>query len=80
MKVNGFPVNFTLSSAAKAEIDYLRSTWQERTGDQPGLLAVAWGEVTMHSGEEFGQVIVTFYSTGKRPRCVPLPKGFRAST
>ncbi len=70
-------VNFTLSSAAKAEIDYLRSTWQERTGDQPGLLAVAWGEVTMHSGEEFGQVIVTFLFDRRRGRDASLcRKGF----
>ncbi len=62
MKIDGHPVNFTLSQAAKAEIAHLRSLWLELTGDRPGLPSVTWGEVMMNDGREFGQVIVSFYS------------------
>ena len=62
MKINGLPVNFTVSNYAKAQIGYLRSVWTNNTRELPGLLSVSWGEVTMKDGHEFGQVIVSFYS------------------
>ncbi len=45
MTDNPLPVNFTLSEAAKAEIDRLRSIWPQLANEEPGYLSIAWGEV-----------------------------------
>ncbi len=50
MNDNPLPVNFTLSEAAKAEIDRLRSIWPQLANEEPGYLSIAWGEVYVDNG------------------------------
>ena len=61
MTDNPLPVNFTLSEAAKAEIDRLRSIWPQLANEEPGYLSIAWGEVYFDNGGQSGIVLVNFY-------------------
>jgi hypothetical protein len=61
--VQGLPVNFTISDAAKAEINHLRSIWQSMTNAEPDVMSVAWGNVVPNNNPvgTYGYVVVAFY-------------------
>jgi hypothetical protein len=55
------PANFTISSAAKREIEVIRRLWNAQFADQAGVLMVGWGLYRFNSGRKGEGVIVSFY-------------------
>ena len=53
--------NFTISDAAKREIENLRRFWDENVPDPAAVAMVAWGFYHFNSGEKAEGVIVSFY-------------------
>ena len=53
--------NFTISDAAKREIENLRRFWNENVPDPAAVLMVSWGIYHFNSGEKAENVIVSFY-------------------
>ncbi len=58
-----FPVNFTISDAAKKEIDHLRSIWKGMTNAEPDVMSIAWGNVVPHKNPAMtqGYLVIAFY-------------------
>ena len=61
-------VNFTISDAAKREIENLRRLWNEKLPDPAGVLMVSWGFWHFNSGEKAENVLVSFYGQSQLPR------------
>jgi hypothetical protein len=59
--INGMPVNFTISDAAKTEIASMRSIWFSMSGHKPGVLSIAWGTANYNNGKTNSFAIVSFY-------------------
>lgn len=55
------PVNFSISTDAKAEIENLRQFWDAGSRDPAAVVAIAWGLFTSNSGERWESVVVSFY-------------------
>src|SRR5437763_8205801 len=60
--------NFTISDAAKHEIENLRRFWNENIPDPAGVLVVSWGFWHFNSGEKAENVLVTFYGQSQLPK------------
>jgi len=54
-------VNFTISDAAKREIENVRRFWNENIPDPAAVLMVSWGFYHFNSGEKAEGVIISFY-------------------
>ena len=63
MSDNGLvPARFTISDAAKREIDQLSEGWTARIADDPAAGAwISWAEWRPHVGEPWQAVFVTVY-------------------
>jgi len=55
------PVNFTISLAAKQEIEVIRRQWNEQLPDPAAVLSVSWGLFHFNSGEKSENVVISFY-------------------
>jgi len=55
------PINFTISEAAKAEIENLRKAWNAEVPDPAAVLAICWGIFMPYGKPAFEDVVVTFY-------------------
>lgn len=60
------PINFTISVAAKREIENLRQFWNAEASDPAAVALIAWGLFRGSSGEEWENVVVTFYGKSQR--------------
>ena len=54
-------INFTISDAAKVEIENLRQFWEAHTKDSAAVVMVAWGLFTSNAGRKWENVIISFY-------------------
>jgi hypothetical protein len=59
--------NFTISDAAKREIENLGRFWNENVPDPAGVLMVSWGFYQFNSGEKAENVVVSFYPRSQLP-------------
>jgi len=59
--------NFTISDAAKREIENLRRFWNENVPEPAGVLTVSWGFYHFNSGEKAENVVISFYSESQLP-------------
>lgn len=64
--LDGLPVNFTISEAAKAEFAVIRRFQLEATGDPPSLLMVGWGTTYFNAGGTADGVVVGYYGASER--------------
>lgn len=74
------PVNFSISTDAKAEIENFRQFWDARSRDPAAVVAIAWGLFTSNSGERWESVVVSFYGRSELGRIghgVQEVSGFR---
>jgi hypothetical protein len=55
------PVNFTISAAAKFEIENLKNVWNTSSLDPAAVVVIAWGLFRSNSGKRWENVFVTFY-------------------
>lgn len=55
------PINFTISVAAKREIENLERFWNAEASDPAAVAVIAWGLFQGNSGERWENVVVTFY-------------------
>lgn len=55
------PANFTISVAAKHEIENLRRQWNEQSPDPAAVLMVGWGLFRFNSGQQAENVVVSLY-------------------
>lgn len=55
------PANFTISAAAKVEIENLRRFWDSRSLDPAAVAVIAWGIFTSNEGRRSENVVVSFY-------------------
>ena len=60
--------NFTISDAAKREIENVRRFWNENVPDPAAVLMVSWGFYHFNSGEKAQGVIISFYGQSELPR------------
>jgi hypothetical protein len=60
--------NFTISDAAKREIENLRRFWNENVPDPAGVLTVSWGFYHFNSGEKAENVVLSFFGQSELPR------------
>jgi len=60
-------VNFTISDAAKREIENLRRFWNENVPDPAAVVMVAWGHYSFNSGEKAEGLMISFYSESQLP-------------
>ncbi len=61
-KIDGLPVNFTISDAAKAGIEAIKTQWNAQFPDKAVVPTIAWGYVQNESKVYDGMVIVSFYT------------------
>ena len=62
MKDSGIlPINFTISLAAKQEIEKLRQFNDSQTRDKAVVTMIAWGRFESNSGQSWENVVVGFY-------------------
>jgi len=59
--------NFTISDAAKREIENIRRLWNEKFTDPAAVVMVAWGFYHFNSGEKAENVVISFYSQSQLP-------------
>jgi|SRR5689334_9542483 hypothetical protein len=59
--------NFTISDAAKREIENLRRFWNENVSDPAAVAMVAWGHYNFNSGEKAEGVVISFYGESQLP-------------
>ena len=55
------PARFTISDAAKQEIENIRVAWNERFNDPAEVVMVGWGEGRTHAGQPWENIVVSFY-------------------
>lgn len=72
-KVDGLPVNFTISEAAKSAIEDLRRDWDRRSPDDPAAVPmIGWGIFKNRREEaKLENVVVSFYNRSQLPRVKP---------
>jgi len=63
--------NFTISGAAKAEIEQRRQYWDAHAASKAKFPAVAWGLYQFNDGREASNVFVTFYDESNFEEMVP---------
>lgn len=61
------PVNFTISLAAKREIEKLRKLWNAQFADRAGVAVIGWGIFMPDSAPRSENVVVTFYGESEMP-------------
>ena len=62
------PVNFTISPAAKQEIEVIRQQWNEQSSDPAAVLMVGWGLFHFNSGKTGENVVISFYGSSQLPQ------------
>jgi hypothetical protein len=62
------PVNFTISAAAKLEIENLKNVWNTSSLDPAVVVVIGWGLFRSNSGKRWENVFVTFYGKSQLPR------------
>ena len=60
--------NFTVSDAAKREIENLRRSWNENVSDPAAVVTVSWGFYHFDSGEKAENVVISFFGQSELPR------------
>ncbi|MFL5149837.1 MAG: hypothetical protein ACJ8DN_17090 [Microvirga sp.] len=55
------PANFTISDAAKLEIENLRQFYDAKSSDPAAVVMIAWGLFASNTGRRWENVIVGFY-------------------
>ncbi len=55
------PINFTISPAAKLEINNVKEFWNSESLDPAAVAVIGWGLFRGNSGERWENVFVTFY-------------------
>src|SRR5215204_79708 len=55
------PANFTISDAAKLEIENLRQFYDARSSDPAAVVMIGWGLLASNTGRRWENVIVGFY-------------------
>jgi hypothetical protein len=55
------PVNFTISAAAKTEIENLKRFWDAKSLDTAAVAMIGWGIFTSNTGRRSENVVVSFY-------------------
>ena len=58
---NTLRANFTISDAAKREIENLRRHWNEKISDPAAVVTVSWGFYHFGSGEKAENVVISFF-------------------
>jgi hypothetical protein len=66
------PINFTISPAAKREIEIVRAFWDSESSDPAAVAVIAWGLYRFNSGQERGTVVVTFYGRSQLPEVADM--------
>lgn len=64
--LDGLPINFTISEAAKAEFAVIRRLQLEATGDPPSVLMVGWGTTYFNAGGTAEGVALGYYGASER--------------
>ncbi|MEX1180944.1 MAG: hypothetical protein WEB63_09070 [Cucumibacter sp.] len=69
-KVDGLPVNFTISENAKQAIELLRRDWDRRSPDDPAAVPmIGWGIFKNRREEaKLENVVVSFCNRSQLPR------------
>src|SRR5689334_6127009 len=68
MKVNGLPVNFSISVRAIQAIEDMRRDWDSKFTDKAAVVSIAWGVVIEdRTGKTAGLPVVSFYSQSQLP-------------
>jgi hypothetical protein len=60
-RINGFPVNFTISERAKEKIAAIRAELEEKSPQLAGLLSISWGTYMLDAGGNFEGPVISFY-------------------
>ena len=61
-------VNFTISPATWAEIDYIQHLSDQKFDDKADVLMIGWGTTILNDGRSWNHVVVSFYGTLQRPQ------------
>ena len=68
MKIDGLPVNFSISARAKEEIDTMRQYMNNRSPGSAAIPMIAWGDlIDDRTGKTAGCPCVGFYHQSQMP-------------
>lgn len=62
---------FTISTAARQEIEKLRTDWNAQSDDPADVVMIGWGEIRPRNGAARECIVVSFYGSSQHEEIAP---------